>query len=135
MIKKLMNVFFSKTFFIYLLFGGVATIIDWSAFAFGTYSLGMNYVLAVTISFSLGSITNFTLNKYLNFKNRYKRVHIQFLLYLVIAVIGLVFTIFFMWIMIEGMLIDKFLARVITTAIVLVYNFLGHKYVTFKLLR
>jgi putative flippase GtrA len=119
----------------YVLFGGLATIVDWSVFALGIYSFGMHYALAVTISFSFGSITNFTLNKYLNFQNKYKKVHLQFLLYLVIALIGLALTILFMWLMIDGMAIGEFTARVITTAIVLIYNFLGHKFVTFRLLR
>lgn len=135
MIRKLFNIFFSRTFFMYVLFGGLATIVDWSIFALGIYSFGMHYTLAVTISFSFGSITNFILNKYLNFQNKYKKVHLQFLLYLVIALIGLALTLLFMWLMIDSMAIGELTARVITTAIVLIYNFLGHKFVTFRLLR
>ena len=135
LLKKIFDVFFSRTFFLYLLFGGLATVVDWGAYAIGIYLIELNYILAVTISFSLGSITNFALNKYLNFQNKYKKLHLQFLLYLVIALIGLALTILLMWLMIESIQMDKFVARIITTAIVLIYNFLGHKFVTFRILR
>jgi len=135
LIKRIFGAFFSKTFFLYIIFGGLATIVDWGSFAFCTYFLGFHYILGVTISFSFGSITNFTLNKYLNFQNKYKKIHLQFLLYLLVALLGLCITILLMWLMIDGFGIEKFIARIITTAIVLIYNFLGHKLITFNLLR
>ncbi|OGJ15883.1 hypothetical protein A3K73_01835 [Candidatus Pacearchaeota archaeon RBG_13_36_9] len=120
---------------LYLVFGGFATIIDWGVYYLSLYSLGIHYSLSVTLSFIFGSITNFLLNKYLNFNNQYKKLHNQFILYLLIAIGGLIFTIVLMWFLIEVCLVDKFLARVIATAITLVYNFLGHKYITFNLLK
>jgi len=135
MIKKLIDIFMSRTFILYILFGGLATIVDWGSFFLASYSLNINYILAVTISFSLGSITNFTLNKYLNFSNKYKKFHLQFILYLFIALIGLMITIGLMWLFISTFGFGKMSARIITTAITLIYNFVGHKYVTFNLLR
>ena len=132
---KLFKIFASRQFLAYLLFGGIATIVDWGTYWLFLYSLGLHYSLAVTFSFMLGSLTNFSLNKYLNFKNRYKKLHNQFVLYLLIAIIGLLFTILLMWICIELLSIDEFLARVIATAITLIYNFLGHKFITFNLLK
>src|SRR4030042_1809862 len=126
-INKLTKIFVSRSFMLYLVFGGFATIIDWGVYYLALYSLGIHYSLSVTLSFIFGSITNFLLNKYLNFNNQYKKLHNQFILYLLIAIGGLIFTIVLMWFLIEVCLVDKFLARVIATAITLVYNFLGHK--------
>jgi|SRR3989344_2429739 len=135
LIKKAGNTFLSKTFFIYVVLGGLATIVDWGSYALGIYYFEWYYVLAVTISFVLGSITNFLLNKYLNFKNEYKKIHFQFLIYMTIAMIGLAITVFLMWLFIEIIGINKFISRVITTAITLIYNFLGHRFITFRLFR
>jgi len=133
--NKIYKVFLSKYFFRYLLFGGLATIVDWFVYYVSVYSFNFHYALSVTFSFMLGSITNFSLNKYFNFRNKYKKLHNQFFVYLIIAFIGLLFTIFLLWVFIDLLLVDKFLARVIATAVILVYNFLGHKYVTFNIMK
>lgn len=135
LIKKINDIFFSRVFFVYILFGGLATIVDWGSYALGIYYFKWHYVLAVTFAFILGSLVNFTLNKYLNFKNEYKKVHYQFMIYMIIATIGLTITILLMWFFIEVIGIDKFISRVITTAITLIYNFLGHRFITFRLFR
>jgi len=135
MIKRLFNIFFSRSFFLYLIFGGLATLIDWSSFALATYSAGLSYLISVIISFSLGSITNFYLNKRLNFKNEYKKWYYQFIVYLIIALLGLSITLVLMWLLVDNLFIEKMFARIITTAIVLIYNFLGHKYITFRILK
>lgn len=127
-----MHNFFSKTFFLYLIYGGLATVVDWGVFALSVYGLGIHYALSVTLSFTAGSITNFSLNKYFNFKNNYKKVHVQFMAYLIVAIIGLVVTLGFMWFFIELLRMNDFIARIITTALVLIYNYLGHKHFTFR---
>ena len=125
------NIFYALL--LYMIFGGIATIIDWGSFALTHYSLGWHYSLSVLLSFSLGSITNFTLNKYLNFKNKSKRILLQSAIYLSIAMLVLIITLCFMAIFIDILNLPVMIARIITTAIVLFYNFLGHKYITFKL--
>lgn len=135
MINKIAGVFLSRTFFVYLIMGGLATVVDWGTFALFAYSMNWHYALSVTLSFTLGSLTNFSLNKYLNFDNKYKKLHYQFLVYLLIAIIGLAITLGIMFLCIEFIETGKMLARIIATALVLVYNFLGHKYVTFNLMR
>ncbi len=134
-IKKLVEVFFSRTFFLYIIFGGLATVVDWSSFWIAAYRFNVYYLLAVTISFSLGSITNFVLNKILNFKNKYERWMLQFMVYLLVALVGLGITLLLMWALVGGMLMNKMVARIIVTGIVLIYNFIGHKYITFRILK
>lgn len=134
-IQKLIDSFFSKYFIFYIVFAGIATIIDWASFAFSTYSMNLHYILSVIISFTLGSITNFSLNKYFNFKNKYKKISIQFILFLLVAIIGLIITILLMYLFVDVLLINKLISRIITTGIVLFYSFLGHKFITFRILK
>jgi putative flippase GtrA len=135
LLNKIKNIFVSRLFLLYLLFGGIATVVDWSTYYLFLVSFNLHYSISVTFAFILGSITNFSLNKRFNFNNKYKKVHNQFLLYLLIAFGGLILTITLMWLLIDVCIIDPFLSRVIATAITLIYNFLGHKYVTFNILK
>jgi hypothetical protein len=48
------------SFFSYALCGGLATVFDWGSFYIASYLLHWHYLLAVTISFSLGTIVNYS---------------------------------------------------------------------------
>jgi putative flippase GtrA len=133
--KKVWGIFFSRTFFTYIIFGGLATIFVWGIFYLSTYTFEYNYLLSTLLGFSVGSIVNFSLNKYINFKNRYQKIKYQFALFLVIAIIGLGISFFIMWNFVGVLHFDKMISRILTTGIVLIYNFLGHKYITFRLLK
>jgi putative flippase GtrA len=119
----------------YVFLAGLATLVDWSAFALGIYRLNLHYLPSVILAFSLGSFFNFILNKYLNFKNSYKKLHLQFGAFLTVALIGLLPTIALMYLLIDFLLLPQLLSRIITTGIVLFYSFFGHKYITFGLLK
>jgi len=118
-------------FLTYLFFGGVATLIDWGTFSITLY-IGFHYLLSLTLSFSLGSITNFSLNKYFNFKNKYKNVPLQFLIYLIIAIGGLTISMLMMLFAVEILQAEKVPARIIITFLMLAYNYAGHTLITFS---
>jgi len=121
-------------FLTYLSFGGLATLIDWGTFSI-TLSMGWHYLLSLTLAFSLGSITNFTLNKYFTFKNKYKNIPLQFLVYLIIAIVGLVISMLLILFAVEILHTEKLSARMVITFIMLVYNYAGHALITFNKLK
>ena len=129
--KKLYN----SQFIRYSLFGGIATIVDWGLFYLFNYWLGIHYAFSVSVSYFCGTITNFTLNKYYNFKNNYKNIIKQYSLFLVIALIGLLITLGLMSFFIEILKLSAIISRIIATAIVLIYNYFGQKNITFKILK
>ena len=132
-IKKGLKIFLSKNFFLYIFLGGLATLLDWGSFAIGVYILDLHYVLSVIVSFCVGAISNFSLNKYFNFKDDYKKVHYQFFAYLLVALVGLFITILLMYIFIDLLFMEKIISRILTSGIVFIYSFLGHKFFTFNL--
>lgn len=134
-INFLWNTFFSKTFFLYVLFAGTATLFDWGSFYLFVYFLSYHYLVGTFLGFLIGSVVNFSLNKYFNFKNKYRIVGNQFSLFLVVAGLGLAISLLIMWFFVDFVHLNKMLARVVTTGLVLIYSFLGHKYLTFRILR
>lgn len=135
MIKRIIQTFFSRRFFLFLVAGAIAAFIDWGAFVIQVYRYDIHYAYAVTISFILGATANFLMNKYLTFENHYKKVHYQFAVFAVIALTALGFTVLFMWFFIEKLAIEQSIARILAIGMTLVYNFFCHKYITFRIMK
>ena len=122
--------------FVYYIFcGGIATIMDWGSFYIITYIIGWNYIIAVTLSFMCGSIINYSLNKIITFRNKYKSIHFQFCLYLIGACSSLLLTYVLMLLFVECFSFGKMHSRIIITAIMLFYNYSFHKVYTFGRLK
>jgi len=126
MYKKL-----GTTFFYYLCCGGIATIFDWSSFYIANYLLKLNYIIAVAISFILGSTINYTTNKFITFHNNYSNISLQFAVYLVGSSSALLLTFLQMIILVEYLHVNHMVSRILITAIMLFYNFGFHKVYTF----
>ncbi len=127
--------FAPKTFLTYAISGAAATLIDWGSFYALNYILHVNYLIAVCISFALGSLANFLLNKYVTFKNKHAKVLNQYLLHLSVSIFALGLTVLIMYILVETATLPKFTARVITTLIMLLINYFLHKNITFGVLK
>lgn len=125
----------AKSFFVYSVSGAVATLVDWGSFFVMSSMLSWYYMLAVCVSFTLGSLANFTLNKYVTFKNKYDKLHHQYLLHLAVSIVSLGITIFIMYALVDMTGLHKLNARILTTLIVLPVNFVLHKNITFGLLK
>lgn len=125
----------AKSFFVYSVSGAVATLVDWGSFFVMSSMLSWYYMLAVCVSFTLGSLANFTLNKYVTFKNKYDKLHHQYLLHLAVSIVSLGITIFIMYALVDMAGLHKLNARILTTLIVLPVNFVLHKNITFGLLK
>ena len=125
----------ASTFVVYGFVGAIATIVDWGSFYVMNSTFGWHYILAVCISFILGSVTNFSLNKHITFKNTSKKLIRQYLLHTFVSILSLSVTILLMLWFIQGFHMIKFPARMLTTFIVLFFNFFMHKYLTFGIYR
>lgn len=110
----------------YCFVGGLATVFDW-----GTYSLllywNIEYFLATAGGFIVGIIINYIISKKTVFTTESKVGKYDLLLYFVIGLIGLCFSIALMYGFVDILSVNKIFARMITTAIVLIWNFLARK--------
>ena len=134
LIKKL-NLVDVKLFSGYVVFAGIATVVDLALLYSLTTFMDLHYLASAAIGYFFGMITNFTLNKTINFKNRSKKVMQQFGLFTVVALIGLGLNQLILWSLVEHADMWYMYAKVISIMIVMFWSFYGHKKITFGLLK
>ena len=121
-----------RQFFKYCVVGVSGTLIDLAALYVLVEYAEMAVISAAVVAFLLAVVNNYVLNKIWTFKSRSKNYRKQFIKFLIVSVIGLGLTILFMGIFVEIFVIWYMFAKVLTSLIVLTWNFLGNKYWTFK---
>lgn len=108
--------------------GGAAFLIDYGLLYVLTEFLHLHYLVSGTISFSVSVIFNYILSILWVFdtdKNGDKKK--EFAVFIVLSVIGLGINQLILWIMVDGMGIYYMLSKIVSTAVVMVYNFITRK--------
>jgi len=131
-IYKLYNKLIIIEFFRYFLVGVIATIIDWGIFYILALGINLYYQFSLFISFALGSITNYSLNKIFTFRCKSKRIIRQFFVFSNLALISLLLSAAIMFIFVDLVSLHKMISRITTSFIMLVATYLMNKYLTFN---
>jgi putative flippase GtrA len=130
--KLFVNKSMVRQFTLYALMGGMATGVDWLSF----YSLniigGVSYLVAVILSFSLGAMINYLLNRFITFKDQTRQIIAQIGVYSFICALSLLGSIILMYVLVEQVRLWSMAARMVTSGIMLVLNFLVHKFITYN---
>lgn len=128
-----------KQFLSYFSVGGVSALVEWTLFALLLYLLDMSYPVATTLAFIVSTTTNWYLGRTFTFKDSeaYKRKSVkEYLLVFLVSAIGLGFNILLMYFFVDvlGMntKIMQTSAKVISTGIVFMWNFLSRKFLIYK---
>lgn len=119
-------------FLFFAFFGGLATLVDWGLFYLTHIRLGWHYLFSVTLTFILGSLISFSGNKYFNFCDSSRQVVRQYTLFVTVAGVGLLITYGLLIVLIDKLGLPAMAARIITTGLVLFYNYFSQKNITFK---
>ena len=124
-----------RLFLLYLVIGGFATVVDFAVLYALTEFAGMFYLVSASISYLVGMLTNYSLNKVYNFKNKSKEVFKQFGLFAIVALIGLAINNIILYFLVQYFGVWYIAAKVVSVAVVMFWSFFGHKHITFKLLQ
>jgi dolichyl-phosphate beta-glucosyltransferase len=117
----------------YCIVGTTGTAIDLIALYIFVEYFSIPIIPAAALSFLLAVTNNFIFNKIWTFKNHsknYRKLYIKFLL---VSTVGLALTVSFMHLFANIFGIWYIFAKILTSLIVLTWNFLGNKFWTFKL--
>ena len=108
--------------------GGSAFVIDYGVMIFLTELIGINYLISSGISFAVSVIYNYILSVHWVFdvdQDRSKRA--EFIIFIVLSVIGLGINQLVMWIAVDIFKIFYMIAKIVASAIEMVYNFITRK--------
>ena len=115
---------FLNQFARYLVVGGLAFIVDFGSLYLLTEFAGLHYLASAAVAFLLGLITNYLLSRVWVFDRRtMENTALEFLVFAVIGIVGLGLNEAIIWFVREKIHFHYMVAKVISSAIVLMWNF------------
>lgn len=117
-----------KQLFFFGIVGVICFFVDFGILTLLTEVAGLHYLLSAAISFSVSCIVNYFLSMKLVFvrKEELKR-SLEFFLFVLFSVLGLGLTVLLMWLGTDIMGINYKICKVLSTIIVMVFNFVTKK--------
>ena len=108
--------------------GVIAFVIDYGFMVLLTEVFGVPYLISTTVSFIISVIFNYfaSMRFVLKRKDDMSRRR-EFIIFVVLSVIGLVINDVFMWLMVDFLFIDYRISKIVVTFIVAVWNFVTRK--------
>lgn len=108
--------------------GGIATIIDFACLYIFKEFLNFNIILANTLSFIISVTYNYIASITWVFDvNKNKNKNVQFILFIVFSVVGLIINNIILYILTDKLNIYYLISKVIATIIVMIFNFVTRK--------
>lgn len=108
--------------------GAIAFVIDFGLLALLTSGFGVNYLVSATISFTVSVIFNYFASMRYVFRHREGMSRRrEFVIFVVLSVIGLGINNGLMWLCVEVLNIFYLLAKIFATAEVTIWNFVTRK--------
>ena len=107
--------------------GGLAFVIDYTLLYILTEFLRVHYLISSVISFTVSVIFNYIMSiKWVFDVNRKQGVK-EFVVFVVLSIIGLGINSLIMYLMVDIMSIYYMISKLVSTAVVMVYNFITRK--------
>lgn len=114
--------------FKFVIVGGIATIIDFIVLFILKEFIGLNEIVANTISFTVSVIYNYIASvKWVFDVDENKNKSTQFIIFITFSIIGLLINNLILWICIDKFSLYYLIGKVIATGIVMVFNFITRK--------
>ena len=108
--------------------GVIAFVIDYGFMVLLTEVFGVPYLISTTVSFIISVIFNYFASMRFVFKRKDDMSRRrEFIIFVVLSVIGLVINDVFMWLMVDFLFIDYRISKIVVTFIVAVWNFVTRK--------
>jgi len=119
--------------FRYCFVGGFAFLVDYGLLYALTEFCGCHYIVSATISFIAGLIVNYLLSTWWIFrKSKLKNKAAEFTIFALIGVVGLILNNVLLYVFTDLLGIYYMISKLITTALVMIWNFAGRKIILFK---
>lgn len=108
--------------------GGIAFLIDYIVLFCCKEFIGLSVLLSAAIAFTVSVIYNYIASvKWVFDVNKEKSAKKNFVIFIILSIMGLIITEIIMWIGSDIMKINYLIVKIIATAIVMVFNFITRK--------
>lgn len=108
--------------------GGIAFLIDYIVLFCCKEFIGLSVLLSAAIAFTVSVIYNYIASvKWVFDVNKEKSAKKNFVIFIILSIIGLIITEIIMWIGSDIMKINYLIVKIIATAIVMIFNFITRK--------
>ena len=101
----------------------IAAIINITFLYIFTEIFKINYLISNVLSFTLGLFTNYILSKKYVFKNNKLSPIIEFIIYTLIGILGLIIDTFVLWICTKKLGIYYMISKILSTGVTFIWNF------------
>lgn len=119
--------------FRYCFVGGFAFIVDYGLLYFFAEFCSFHYLISASLSFVAGLLVNYLIStKWIFRRSKLSSKTAEFVIFAVIGVIGLFLTDVLMFLFTDVLKIHFMVSKLMAAAIVLLWNFIGRKYILFN---
>ena len=120
---------------LYLVVGGLATLVEWGTFFVLNAPLSLHYAAATALAFIASTFANWLFGRLILFRDTQKSKAAtakELLKIYAVSVAGLVMNLAIMFVAVEECAISEMPAKILATGIVFAWNFLVRKLVIYK---
>ena len=107
--------------------GGTAFLIDAGVLMILSKNLGINYMIANVISFTVSVIYNYIMSMKFVFDVKENNPQKNFVQFIILSIIGLVINEIIMKLCVGLLSLTLLISKILATAVVMVYNFISRK--------
>ena len=119
--------------FLYLIVGGLATIVEWSGFWFFFHMLHIQYLLATALAFVFSTFANWLFGRLLVFRGKQNQSLLKEIASIYLTSIGgLILNLLIMYVMVDFLSMGEMVAKITATVLVFSYNYLIRKKLIYK---
>lgn len=122
-----------RELFLYLIVGGLATLVEWIGFWLFNGVLHIQYLIATAIAFIISTFANWVFGRLLVFKDPGGQSLTKELASIYLASsVGLLLNLIIMYILVDFLSIHEMFSKMTATVLVFSYNYLVRKLVIYK---
>ena len=120
-----------RTLILYGIIGSASAALDFLLYTFFVNVLLWHYIVSNCISVLAGISTSFVLNRTYNFKVKDQTTR-RFTIFLIVGLCGMMLSNLILYVCVDCMQLNKIVSKMLSIVLVVFFQFLINKYVTFK---
>lgn len=118
--------------FLYLIVGGLATVVEWGMFYVLNQCISVHYMAATPLAFVFSTFANWAFGRLILFHTTNQSTAKELIKIYIVSIIGLLLNIAIMFVSIEKLGLKEMPSKIFATALVFIWNFLIRKLVIYK---